>query len=67
MVSTDQNLREMCVNVNSRFTNFGNREISECQFSLIFVNLSEKLENDCVISCEIAKITRVGREKDFKI
>ena len=37
MVSTDQNLREMSVSVNSGFTIFGNCEIRECQFSLFFV------------------------------
>ena len=41
-MNRDQNLREMSVNVNSRFTIFGNCEICECQFSLFLVILSEK-------------------------
>ena len=63
----DQHLREMSVNVISCFTIFGNREILERQFFLIFVILSKKLETLCMISCEIAKITRVERERDFSI
>ena len=63
----DQNLRETSMNVNSRFTSFGKREIHECQFSQFFVILSEKFANFCVISREIAKITGIGRERDFTI
>ena len=40
----DQNLRESSVNVISRFTISGNREIREWQFSLFFMILTEKLE-----------------------
>ena len=53
--------------MNSRFTICGNREIGECQFSLLFVILSEKLANFRVISCEIAKNIGIGRERDFLI
>ena len=61
----DQNLRETSVNVNSRFTIFGNREILESQFSLFFVILSEKFLNFWVISREMAKITEIGRKQNF--
>ena len=67
MIGRDQNLREMIVNVNSRLTIFENREIRECQFSLCFVILSEKLANFCVISREIAKIWDLGCELDVTI
>ena len=60
----DQNLGESSVNVNSRF---GNREVGECQFSPFLVILSEKFATFCVILCEIAKITGIGRERDLKI
>ena len=63
----NQNLRESSVNVNSRFTIFGNREIFEYQFSLFFVILSETFANFCVISREIAKITGKGDEHNFMI
>ena len=63
----DQNLHEMSVKVNSRFTIFGNNEIPECQFSLFFVILSEKFANFCMTSQEIAKIVGIGRERDFTI
>ena len=67
MMGRNKNLRESGVTVNSCFTIFGNHEILERQFFLIFVILSEKLETLCMISCEIAKITRVERERDFSI
>ena len=60
----DQNLCEMSVNV---ITIFENREICECQFSLFSVILSERFANFCVISREIARITGIGRERDFMI
>ena len=66
-MSCDQNLRETSMNVNSCscFPISGNREILECQFSLFLVILSEKLANFGGISCEIIKITGIGREGDF--
>ena len=63
----DQNLRELNVNVISRFTICGKREIREWQFSLFFVILSEKLANFCVILCEIAKIAGIGGQRDFTL
>ena len=74
----DQNLREMSMNVNSRFIIFKNREICECQFSIFFVILSEKFAIFFVILSEkfaiffvishkIDKITRIEREWDFTI
>ena len=63
----DQNLRELSVNVISRFTICGNREIGEWQFSLFFETLSEKLENFYVISREITKIAGIGRKRDITI
>ena len=65
VMGCDQNLREMSLNVNSRFTFFGNRELHECQFSLFFVIFSEKLANSCMISREINTITGVGHELEF--
>ena len=56
-----QNLRELRMNVVLRFTICRNREIRERQFSLFFVILSEKLAKFCMISCDIAKITGIGR------
>ena len=58
----DWNVREFSVNVISRFTICGNCEISEWQFSLFFVILSEKLAKFCVISREI---TGILRDSDF--
>ena len=37
-------------------------DLREWQFSLFFVNLSEKLEKFCVISREIAKVTETGHD-----
>ena len=66
-MSCDQNLRQLRMNVISRFTIYINREVREWQFSLFFMILSEKLANFWVISREIAKITGIGYEGDFTI
>ena len=50
----DQDLRESNGSVISCFTIFGNREIRECESSIILV-----------ISCEIAKITGIRHQRDF--
>ena len=63
----DQNLRETSVNVNSCFTIFWSCEIHECQFSLFFMILSEKLVNYHVMSREMTEITGIGREWDITI
>ena len=63
----DQNLRELSVNVISRFTICVNRELDEWQLSLFFVILSERLADLCVISHEIAKIMGTAHERDFLI
>ena len=58
------NLRESSVNVISRFNVCVNHE---WQFTRFFVIFSEKVENCCVISYEIAKITEIWREQDFAV
>ena len=63
----DKNHSEFRVNVISLLTVYVKREICEWKFPLFFVILSEKLANLCVISCEISKITGIGREQDFTI
>ena len=63
----DQNLREMSVNVISRFTICVSSELRERQFSLFFIILSEKLTTFCIISCEIANILEIWEEQDFTI
>ena len=63
----DENSHELSVNVKSGFTIGLKCKSCECQFSLFFVVLGEKLANFCVISLEIAKIEEIGRERDFTI
>ena len=63
----DQNIRELSVNVISRCTIFGNCELWKWQFSLIFMILSKRFVKCCMISREIANVTRIGREWDFAI
>ena len=48
----NQNLRELSINVISQFTIWVNCELSEWQFSLMFVILSEKLAKFNIISSE---------------
>ena len=66
-MSCDQNLRQLRMNVISRFTIYINREVREWQFSLFFIVVSEKSANFCIISREIAKITGKGYEHNFMI
>ena len=66
-MSHDENSRELSVNGKSLFTFGVKREPCECQFSLLFVVLGEKLANFCVISLQMAKITGIEREWDFTI
>ena len=63
----DQNLRESSVIVIFCFTICVKRKLCEWLFTLIFVILSEKLANFCVISREIAKIWDLGCELDVTI
>ena len=63
----DQYLRELSLNVISRFTIGVNSEFRECQFSLIFVIFSGKLVNFCMILHQIIKITEIRHERDFTI
>ena len=66
-MSHDENSRELSLNVKLHFAIGVKREPCECQFSLLFVVLGEKLANFCVISLQMAKITGIGRERDFTI
>ena len=50
-----------------RFAIYVNREVCESQIKLVFVILSEKLANICVISYEIAKIVEIWLKHDFTI
>ena len=67
MVGHDQNSRELSLNVKLRFAIGMKRESCECQFSLFFVVLGEKLANFCMISLDLAKIEEICRERDFTI
>ena len=63
----DQNFCELSVNVISLFTIWAKREIDEWQVSLFVMILNDTLANVCIISLENAKITVIGRERDFTI
>ena len=67
VMGRDPNLRELNVNVISRFTICANCEINEWQFSLFFVILSEKLAKFRVISLENAKIRGIEHQQYFTI
>ena len=56
-MSSDQNFRELSINVISHHNIYVKREICEWQFSSFIVILSEKHVNFGVISREIAEIT----------
>ena len=60
VMGRDKNLREMRENVNSRFTILKNCEIHKCQFSLFFVNLSERFANFSLKIMKIGKIDIYG-------
>ena len=60
-------MRESSVNMILRFAIYVNRKVCESQIKLVFVILSEKLANICVISYEIAKILEIWLKHDFTI
>ena len=61
----DENLRELNVNVISRFTICVKGEIREWQFSLFIVIFREKHVIFSVILREITEITWIWREMEF--
>ena len=67
VIDRDQDLRELSVNMISRFTICVKREIREWQVSPFVVIFSENLANFNVISREIAEITWIGSEQEFTI
>ena len=62
MMGRDENLLESSLKLTSCFIICVNRELCERRLSLFFVILSEKLENFCMISSEIAEVTGIGHK-----
>ena len=61
----DENLRELSMNVISRFTIWVKRKIRDPQFSFFIVILGEKHVIFSVILREITEITWIWREMEF--
>ena len=63
VMGCDQNLRELGVTLNSRFSIFGKGEIREWQFYVIFVILSNKCQNVMWFHVKSLKLRELGMNR----